>query len=169
MHQLAQRARGQLAADRLDRGGAPVGIADGGDSVTAFGGGHHCLGVGERTRQRLLAQHVLARGQQALDDLAVQVVGHHNADRVDIRRIGDRMPVVLGAVVAITLGGVVCDGGVGVCDRDESNVGAFGAEQRGGGPVSGGMGTAGHPAADDGDPDRSRCHEALPFRRWSGR
>ena len=153
MHQLAERAGGEFAPDLLDGRRSAIGVADGGHPVGSLGRGDHRLGVGQRARQRLLAQHVLACGQQSLDDLAVQMVGHHDAHRVDIRRIGDRAPVVFGALVAVALGGVVGDGGVGVGDRDQPHVRPIGAEQRGRGAVSGGMGAAGHPTADHGHAD----------------
>src|SRR6476661_7370479 len=54
------------------------------------------------------------RGQQALDDLTVQVVGHHDTDSVDVGRVGDGPPVVLGAGIAVALGGVLGHRGVGV-------------------------------------------------------
>ena len=60
--------------------------------------------------------------EQSLDDLAVQVVGDHDADRVDIGGVGDRAPVVFGPLVAVPLGGVVGDGGVCVGDRDQPDV-----------------------------------------------
>ena len=71
-----------------------------------FAPGGHRLGLGDRGAQRLLAQHVLARGQQGLDDLTVQVVGDHDAHRVDVGRVGDGVPVRLGACVAVPPGGV---------------------------------------------------------------
>ena len=127
------------------------------------GRGDHGLGVGDRARERLLAEHVLACGKQPSDHLAVQVVGHHDADRVDIGGVGDRAPVVLGALVAVAQRVVVGDGRVGVGDGDQPDVGSFGAEQRRRGAVSGGMRPAGHAAADDGDTDRVEvCHRASP-------
>ena len=138
----------------LHRRRPAVGVADGGDPVGTVGRGDHRLGVGERAGQRLLAEHVLARGEQTLDDLAVQVVGDHDAHRVDVGCVGDRPPVVLGALVAVALGGVVGDRGVGVRDGDQAYIRPVGAEQRCGAAVSGGMRTSGHAAADDGHPDR---------------
>ena len=115
--------------------------------------GDHRLGVGERAGQRLLAEYVLARGEEALDDLAVQVVGHHDADRIDVGCVGDRPPVVLGALVAVSLGGVIGDRFVHVRDGHEAHIGPIGAEKGCGTAVSGGMRSSGHPAADDGYPD----------------
>ena len=94
---------------------------------------------------------MLARGQQSLDDLAVQMVGDHHAHRVDVRRLGDRPPVVFGSLVSVPLGGVVGNGGVGVGDGDQPHIRPVGAEERRGGAVAGGVGAAGHATADDGD------------------
>ena len=66
---------------------------------------------------------MLARRQEALDDLAVQVVGDDDAHGIDIGRVGDRAPVVLGPFVAVALGGVVGDGGVRIRDRDQPDIG----------------------------------------------
>ena len=71
VHEFADRAGGEFASDLLDRGRTPVGVSDGGDAVGCFCSGDHGLGVGERAGQRLLAQHVLAGGEQARDDLAM--------------------------------------------------------------------------------------------------
>jgi hypothetical protein len=58
--------------DRRNGGRAPEGEPHAGPQVRSRGrGGHHRLGVGEGRRERLLAQHVLAGGEQTLDDLAV--------------------------------------------------------------------------------------------------
>ena len=164
MHQLPQRAGVQFASDLLDGGRPTVSVADGGYSVGALSGGDHRLGVGQRARQRLLAQHVLACGEQSLDDLAVQVVGHHDAHRVDIRSVGDRLPVIFGPLVAVSLGGVVGHGGVGVGNGDQPHVRPIGAEQRRGGAVAGGMGAAGHATADHGHAERlGNSHVQISF------
>ena len=92
-------------------------------AVGALGGGDHGLGVGQRAGQRLLTQHVLTGGEQAFDDLAMQVVGDHNAHGVDVGRLGDRPPVVLGPFISIPACGVVSDGLVGVRDCHQSHVG----------------------------------------------
>ncbi len=96
---------------------------------------------------------MLARRQQTLDDLAVQMVGHYDAHRVDVGRIGDSAPVVFGPLVAVALGGVVGDGGVRVSDRDQPYVWAVCAEQRGGGAIAGRVRAARHAAADHGHTD----------------
>jgi hypothetical protein len=96
---------------------------------------------------------VLSGGEQSFDDFAVQVVGDHDAHRIDVLRLGDRMPVVFGALIAVPLGGVVGDGGVGVGNRDQPHVGVVGAEQGGGGAVASGVSATGHATADHGHAD----------------
>ena len=96
---------------------------------------------------------MLTGGEQALDDLAVQVVGDHDAHRVDIGCVGDRAPVVLSALVAVALRGVIGDRFVHVRDRHEAHIGSVGTEKGCGTAVSGGMRAPGHPAANDGYPD----------------
>ena len=81
----------------------------------------------------------------------MQMIGDNDAHRVDVRRIGDGAPVVLGALIAVTLGGVVGHGGVGICDRDQPHIRPLGPEQCGRHPVSRGMCPAGHAATDNGD------------------
>ena len=103
---------------------------------------------------------MLAGGEQAFDDLAVEMVGDHDAHCVDVGRLGDRPPVVLGAFISIPACGVVGDGLIGVRDCHQSHVGSVGLEERAGGAVSGGMGAAGHATADDGDSDRWIRHYA---------
>ena len=151
VHEFAQRARGQFTPDMFDGRRPAVGVADGGDAVAALGRGHHRLGIGQRTGQRLFAQYVLARGDQSLDDLPMQMIGDNDAHRVDVRRIGDGAPVVLGALIAVTLGGVVGDGSVGIGDGDQPHIRPIGPEQCGRRPVSRGMRAAGHAATDYGD------------------
>src|SRR5262249_28446070 len=84
---------------------------------------------------------------------AVQVVGDHDTHRVDVRRVGDGAPVVLGALVSVSLGGVVGDGRVGVGDRDEPYVWSVRAEQRGGRAIAGRVCPARHAATDHARPD----------------
>jgi hypothetical protein len=96
---------------------------------------------------------VLARCEQAFDDLAVEVVGDHDAHGVDVGRIGDRVPVVLGALVAVALGGVVGHCFVHVGYGYQAHAGPVGTEQRCRGTVSGRMGPSRHAAADDGHTD----------------
>ena len=153
VHEFADRARGELTPDLLDGGRPAVGVADGGDAVRPVGHVDHRLGIGERARKRLLAEHMLARRQQALDDLAVQMVGDHDADRVDVGGIGDGTPVVLRPLVAVALGGVVGDGVVRVGDGDQPDVRPVRAEQRASGAIAGRVRAARHAAADHGDPD----------------
>ena len=151
MHEFAQCARGQFPPDLFDGRRPPVGVADGGDAVTALGRGHHRLGIGQRTGQRLFAQHVLARGDQPFDDLAMQMVGDNDTHRIDVGRLCDGAPVVLGALVPVALGGVVGHGGVGIGDGDQPHVRPLRPEQGGRHPVSRGMCPAGHAATDNGD------------------
>ena len=88
----ADGAGGELLADGADGGGAAEHEADAGLAIRRPGGGHHGLGVLDGRRHRLLAEHVLAGGQQALDDPAVERVGHDHADHVDVVGGGDRPP-----------------------------------------------------------------------------
>ena len=60
----------------------------------------HGAGVVEVVAQRLLAEHVLAGGDQSLHDLAMQSVGHNNADDVDVGVLRNRLPGSVGALVA---------------------------------------------------------------------
>jgi hypothetical protein len=57
----------------------------------------HGAGVVQAAAERLLAEHVLPGGEQALGDLPVQLVGDHDADHVYVVVGGDRPP---GGVVA---------------------------------------------------------------------
>ena len=159
--QLADRAGGEFASDLLDGRRTPVGVPDGGHTVGSLGGGDHRFGIGQRPGQRLLTQDVLAGGEQAFDDLAVQMVGDHDAHCIDVGRLGDRPPVVLGPFISIPACGVVSDGLVGVRDCHQSHVGPVGPEERAGGAVSGGVCASGHATADDGDSDRWIRHYAL--------
>jgi hypothetical protein len=59
--QLAQLVVADVVTDRGDRRGAPVAVADRGDGLALLLQLDHRPGVLHRARQRLLAQHVLAR------------------------------------------------------------------------------------------------------------
>ena len=72
----AERAGGDLVPDGVDGGGAAEHEADAGLAVRRLGRRDHGLGVLDGGGHRLLAEDVLARGQQALDDRAVERVGH---------------------------------------------------------------------------------------------
>jgi hypothetical protein len=85
VHGPADRARLDLFADGVDGGGPAEGEPDARLQLGRLRGrGHHRLGVGDRARERLLAQDVLPGGEQGFDDRAVQVVGHRHADDVDV-------------------------------------------------------------------------------------
>jgi hypothetical protein len=57
------------------------------------------------------------------DDLAVQAVGHHDADRVDVGRRGDGLPAGLGPLVAVAPRGIGGERLVGIGDGHQPNVG----------------------------------------------
>jgi hypothetical protein len=67
------------------------------------------VGIFDGRRERLFAQHVLAGCQQRLSDLAVQVIGNHDADSVDIVGVRDGLPAALGTFEAIAISGVVSE------------------------------------------------------------
>jgi hypothetical protein len=144
---------GELLADGADGGGAAEHEADAGLAVRRPGGGHHGLGVLDGRGHRLLAEHVLAGGQQALDDPAVERVGHDHADHVDVVGGGHGLPAALGPLVAEAAGGVGGEGGVDVGDRGQADLGQALAVHRRGRPVPGGVRPAGHAGPDDGDAD----------------
>lgn len=154
MDQVAHAARGEFPSDLLDGRSPAVGVPDRSHLVGSTGGLQHCLGVGERPGERLLAQHMFAGGEQSLDHLAVQMVGHHDTHGIDVVGLGDRPPVVFGALIAVAADVVVGDGGIGVGDGDEPDIGVLKTEQRSGGAISGRMRAAGHPATDHDDTDR---------------
>jgi hypothetical protein len=105
---------------------------------------------------------VLARGQQALDDRAVEMVGHDHADHVDVVGGGHRLPAGLGPLVAEAAGGVVGEGGVDVGDGDQPDLGQALVVDGRRRPVPGGVGPAGHAGADHGHAERRICHPELP-------
>ncbi len=108
-------------------GRAAEGEADAGDRAGGVAGGlGHRAGVLHGVAQRLLAQHVLAGGQQALDDLAVQRVRDDDADDVDVVGLGDRLPRGVVALVAEAAGGEGAELGVHVADRHQPTGGSTG-------------------------------------------
>ena len=167
---LAEFRGGQQLADRADGRRPAVGVADGGDQPGRFGGGRHGLRVGVRGGQWLLAQHVLARGQQALGHLPVQVVRGGHADRVHVRCRRHRLPAGFGPLVAVAAGYVLGQCAVGVGHRDQPDRGPVQAVQGGRGAVGRGVRPAGHARADHGHANGSRAgHSALvSHRRWAG-
>ena len=145
----------QQVAYRGDRRLAAVDEADAAHEVgVGLGGGDHGGRVLEARREGLLAQHVLARGEQRLDDLAVEVVGDDDADDLHVVRLEQFAPVGAVALVAVALGCVLghalvrVDHG-GIPDGRQRRV-----EKRWGCAVSGAMCAAGHTGSDDGDADR---------------
>ena len=74
------------------------GEADADHRVGAAGDVRHGAGILEVVAQRLLAEHMFARGDQSLHDLAMQGVGHDDADDIDVGVLRNRLP---GGVVAL--------------------------------------------------------------------
>ena len=150
----------EQVADRGDGGLAAVDEAGAGDEVrVGLRGGDHRLGVLDARGQGLLAQHVLAGGEQRLDDRAVQLVGHDDADDLDVVGLEQLAPVGAVALVAVAGGRVLGHALVGVDDGDVADRGEWRVEQGGGGAVAGAVGAAGHAGADDGDPDGGTGHD----------
>jgi hypothetical protein len=154
VHHRAENAVGDLLADRVDGRRPAEREADRGHPVGLLGRVHHRLGVGDRRCERLLAQDVLPRGEQRLDDRTVQVVGDHHAHRVDVGCRRDRLPAGLGTLVAVPLRRVDGEGLVGVGDGDQPDLGKVWVEHRRRGAVPVEVRPAGHPGPDHGDPDR---------------
>ena len=136
---LAQVTGLDQLADVGDARGAAEGVADLGDEGIVAGGcvccrGHRA-GVVQGVAQRLLAQHVLAGGQQALDDLTVQRVRDDDADHVDVVGRGDGLPRGVVPLVPEPAGGQRAELGVHVADRDQPDGRQHRAVQRGRGAV----------------------------------
>ena len=127
--------------------------------------GHHRLGVLDRRRQRLLAQHVLAGGEQRFDNRPVQLVGDGHRHDVDVRSVHDRLPGGLRPLVAEALGAVDREGLVRVGDRHQADLGKVQVVQLAGGAVAGSVGSADHASADDGDAEGVLGHGACSFVR----
>ena len=124
VHGPSEVAFVEFTADRVDRGRPPVGVAQCADPVVAGDSLHHRLRIGNCWRQGLFAQHVLACGQQRLDDLAVQTIGQYHAHRVDVVGLDDRLPVVGGALETVAPTGVLGEFVVDVGDGDQAHVGS---------------------------------------------
>ena len=122
VHHPAERAVADLLTNRIDGRRPPECEADRSYLIGLLGGLHHCLRVCDGRRQRLLTEHVLAGRKQRLDDWTVQIVGHHDADRVDVRRVNDRLPARLGTFVAITLCRIYSKRFVSVGDGNKPDV-----------------------------------------------
>ncbi len=89
---LAEGSVPDQVPDVGDAGRAAEGEADPGDRGRVAGGFGHGPGVFQGVAQRLFAQHVLAGGEEALDDFTVQRVGDDDADDVDVIGFGDGLP-----------------------------------------------------------------------------
>ncbi len=156
---LAQRTGADLLTDCTHGRRPAVGEAAGSDLSSSLRRGHHGLRVRGTLGERLLAQHVLARGQQSLRDLAVQVVGHHDAHGIDVVGPGDRLPARLGALEAVPLRGVRGELGIDVSDRNEPDRRRSGPEHGLRGAV--GVSVTGRPCPHRSPrhrPARSRAH-----------
>jgi hypothetical protein len=163
MHDPPEIAIGDLLADRVDRRRPAEREPDGGHTVRLLGNVDHGLPVGDGRGERLLAQHVLVRRQQGLDDLAVQRVRHHDTDGVDVGGVDDGFPVRLRAFVAVPPRGIDGERLVGVSDGDQSHVRQIGIEHRRRGPIAVGVRAPGHPGADHRHSDRRPAHgSSLP-------
>ena len=145
---LAQVAGLDQVADVGDARGAAEGEADLGDRGRAAGGVGHRAGVVQGVAQRLLAQHVLAGGEQALDDLAVQRVRDDDADHVDVVGLGDGLPGGVVPLVPEPAGGQRPELGVDVTDRDQPDGRQHRAVERGRGAVRRSVRPPGHAGTD---------------------
>ncbi len=169
LHHLAERpAVGQLG-DLGDRGVTTVTEADSGDDVGPGLDLGHRLRVLEVVGERLLAEDVLTGLDQGLGDLAVQPVGHHDRDDVDVVGGDDVVPAGGGPLVAVGLGRGLGEGEVGVADRGEADIrDAVGAEHGADLPPCVGVGASRHARADDGDGNSLGCHGRGLLRTLSG-
>ena len=154
--QLAQLAVADVVADRGDGRGPAIAVADGGDGLAGLLQLDHRPGVLHRPRQRLLAQHVLAGGDQCLGDRPVQRVADHDAHRVDRRVLGDGLPARQRLLVAVPARAVLGERDVGVGDRGQPDRREPRPEDRAGHPVRRSVAAARHPGADDCDGDLLR-------------
>jgi hypothetical protein len=119
--EVAQLTALDVVTDRGDGGGAPEGVPDGGHDVGGALQLGHRAGVLERPGEGLLAQHVLARGDQRLGDRPVQRVADDDADGVDRRVLGDGLPAGERLLVAVPAGGVLAERDVGVGYRGQAD------------------------------------------------
>ncbi len=117
-----QRAGGDQFAEGSDARRSAEGEADPDHRVGAAGDVRHRASVLEVVAQRLLAEHVLAGGDQALHHLAVQGVGHDHADDIDVGVLRDRLPGGVGALVPEAPGRQRAELRADVADGDEPQV-----------------------------------------------
>jgi hypothetical protein len=94
---------------------------------------------------------VLAGGQQAFHDFAVEGVRDHDAHDVDVIGLGDRLPRGVMAFVAETLRGEGTELGVDVADGDQPDRRKNRAVERRRRAVRGRMGFSCHSGADYGN------------------
>jgi hypothetical protein len=97
---------------------------------------------------------VLARVQQRLDDLAVQCVGHHDTDGVDVVGPGYGLPARLRALIAISPRGIDGKGLMSISNGRQPHLRQFRIEHGRRRPVAAGVRAAGHPGPDHRHPDR---------------
>ncbi len=104
----ADAAVGHELARELDRRHAAVGEAHHRDLPAprgGLGGRDHLLGLGDRVRERLLAEHVLAGLERGDRDLGVGVAGRAHVDEVDVVPADERLPARLRGLPAEPLRG----------------------------------------------------------------
>jgi len=143
--EVADRGDGRLTA--IDEAGAR-------DEVRVGGGrGGHGLRVDEGVGQGLLAQDVLACGEELFDELAVKGIGDDDADDLDVVGLEQRPPVGPGPFVAVARGGVRGDRLIRVDDGRVLDGGKRWVEKRWRGAPSCTVGAAGHAGADHCDTD----------------
>jgi hypothetical protein len=96
---------------------------------------------------------MLSGCQQRFGDLAVQMIGNHDADSIDIVGAHDGLPAAFGTFEAIAISGVVSEVGVDVGNRHQADRWRIGAEDRLGRAIGVCMGASGHARANDGNPN----------------
>ncbi len=141
-HEVAQGSNPRCPAE---------GETDAGDRVGRPSHFGHGAGIVQGVAERLLAQHVLSGRQQAFDDLAVQGVGHHHTDHLDLGVVRDRLPRGVGALVPEALSRKIAELRAHVSDGHESERRQRGRIERRRDPVAGGVRPAGHSGPDHGN------------------
>ena len=122
LHGADDALRDQVAQEG-DRGNAAVGEADHRAHAAlggAGGGIRHRLGLGDRVRERLLDQHVLARLERGDRDLGVRVARGHDVDDVDVVAGDHLAPVGRRLGPAPLLGG--CGDGIRIAADDHGHL-----------------------------------------------